>query len=146
MRNGKQQAHHIVRILNLLQQMQLFFAIGLFLVITADAFGAALLGDGFFGNLLFLVCSFFLLQIGVMYWGFYRYYRNSSYKRKMKTFLIHMTLMPVVFVAAAAGSFFFTSYPLIHRTYALAFLSLVPISHLVFRQLVANNFGDAAAR
>jgi hypothetical protein len=53
-------------------------------------------------------------------------------------FLPNIALAPFAFIAAAAVSFFFKPFPLAHKAYALALLSLIPISQMVFRQMFAK--------
>jgi hypothetical protein len=129
----------VATILIRLQRVQLLFASALFLLVTADAFGTTAL-EGALGNIIFLVCSLLLCQTGILYWAFYHHCRKSPFREKLKLFLPTMTLAPLAFIAAGAVSFLVKPFPLIHRAYALALFSLIPIFHLIFRQMFGHQF------
>jgi hypothetical protein len=130
----------IKKVLTQLQRLQVAVAALLFFVITADSFGAGIFSKGISGGVFFLLCSFFLLQSAIMYLVFYRNFKNSLYGKQLKLFLINLTLLPLFFIAAGLISFLFDAFPLVHRAYALALLSLIPISYLAFRQMLSRQF------
>ena len=141
MENDKaNQVVFIKKVLTQLKRLQVAVAALLFFVITADSFGAGIFSKGIFGGIFFLLCSFFLLQTAIMYLVFYRNFKNSPYGRQLKAFLVNLTVLPLLFIAAGLISFLFDGFPLVHRAYALALLSLIPISYLIFRQMLSRQF------
>jgi len=130
----------IKKVLTQLQRLQISVAALLFFVITADSFGAGIFSSGIVGGIFFLLCSFFLLQTAIMYLVFYRDYKDSPHGKQLRLFLVNLTVAPLFFIAVGLLSFLFAGLPLVHRAYALALLSLVPISYLIFRQMISRQF------
>jgi hypothetical protein len=139
-KNDANQIVFIKKVLTQLQRLQVSVAALLFFVITTDSFGAGIFSSGIVGGIFFLLCSFFLLQTAIMYLVFYRTYKSTAYGKQLRLFLINLTVLPLFFIAVGLLSFLFAGFPLVHRAYALALLSLVPISYLIFRQMLSRQF------
>ena len=142
MEKEKKQPVFILNLLKFLETTELSFASALFFFITAESFGLTFLGKGFVRDMVFFVCSLFLLQSGIVYLVAYGFCRNSQYGRRMKVFLINLTFVPLFLVFAGAIAFLFEPVPFVYRAYALAFLFAIPFSYLFFRRLLEQQFGS----
>jgi len=130
-----------MNLLQFLETVEVSFALVLFIFISAESFGLTFFGKGFLRDMIFFVCSLFLLQSAIVYLVVYQYYRKSRYGKNMKVFLINLTFLPLFLVFAGGMAFLFEPIPIVYRAYALAILFSILISYLFFVRMLEQQFG-----